>query len=179
MTAQPSESRGCLGTLGVLVAMIAIVGGGALAANAVADLPDQPVSVSRGVIVQLPEGWDFAGRTDDESGILLTSGTASLFIETVDGTDERLALSALREEWSTEPTLALGEIEGTDIRPGVAGARFAYSGTIEQIPTAIEGEVIALRGSGYIALFDAWAGMGEYLPARGAVETIVRDVTLP
>lgn len=180
MSAQPDNQRGCLGTLGVLLAMVAIVGGGAFAAGAVAGLPDQPVAVSRGVVVQPPTGWAFAGRTQDGSGILLTSGSASMFIETVAGSDERAALAELRAEWSSEPTLALGEIEAAnDVRPGVPGARFSYAGTIPEIASAIEGEVIALRGTGYIAIFDGWAGLGDYLLARDEIARLIRESTLP
>jgi hypothetical protein len=137
------------------------------------------VAVSRGVSVQPPTGWEFAGRTDDGSGVLLTSGSASVFIETVDGTDERLALDALREEWATEPTLGMGAVEESDVRPGVPGAQFAYSGTVEGIASAIEGEVFALRGRGYVVLFDGWAGLGDYLLVRDVIRGMVREAALP
>lgn len=176
---RPAESRGCLGTLGVLVAMIAILAGGAFAAASVAELPDQPVAVSRGVIVQPPTGWEFAGRTDDGSGILLTSGIASVFIETVEGTDVAAALRALQAEWASEPTLAMGDIEPSDVRPGADAARFAYSGTVAGIASAIEGEVYGVAGNGYVVLFDGWAGQGDYLLARDQVTDLVRGATLP
>jgi hypothetical protein len=179
MTVPSDRSRGCLGTLGVLVAMVAIVGGGAVAAEAVADLPDQPIPVSRGVVVQPLAGWEFVGRTEDGTGVLLTSGRASLFIETVEGSDEQAALAALQDEWSSEPTLALGPIETSDVRPGVPAARFAYSGTVDEIASSIEGEVIALRGNGYVALFDGWSGLGEYLLARDDIGMMAQMATLP
>lgn len=179
MSATPDQSRGCLGTLGVLVVMLLIVGGGAVAAGAVADLPDAPVSVGRGVTVQPPAGWQFVGREDDVGGVLLTSGGASVFIEAVAGGDEVAALRALRDEWSVEPLLMTGEIERSEIRPGVAAARFAYTGSVEGVAAPIEGEVTALRGAGYVVVFDGWAGLGDYLSARGEIEQMIVTAVMP
>ena len=179
MSLQPEQPRGCLATLGVLVAMLAIVLLGGLGAVAVADLPDLPVEVSRGVSVQLPPGWQFAGRAEDGSGVLLTSGGASVFVATVEGTDEVAALDQLRQEWATEPLLVTGEVQPTDIRPGVPAARFAYTGSVADVASPIEGEVTALRGTGYVAVFDGWAGLGDYLLARAEIERLIVEAVLP
>jgi hypothetical protein len=175
----PKQPRGCLPTVLVLVAMLGIVGLGGVASAAVADLPDLPVNVSRGVTISPPAGWEFAGRSDDGAGILLTSGFASAYVWTVDGSDEREPLEALKAEWSVEPLLVLGEVESIDIRPGLPAARFVYSGSIAEVASAIEGEVIALRGTGYVVLFDAWAGLGGYLQARAEIEQMIDGAVLP
>lgn len=174
-----AQPRSWLATLAVLGAMVAIVGAGGLAASAVAGLPEQPVAVSRGVTVLMPTGWEFGRRSDDGSGILLSAGAASVYIETVEGNNELAALEELRRAWSVEPALAMGEVVKVNARPGTPGARFSYSGSIAEVASPIEGEVTALRGDGFVLIFDGWAGIGDYALARAEIAALIERAQLP
>src|SRR5688572_13907764 len=120
-TAPNTEPRGGFATLVVLLIMIGIVAGGAVAQNAVAGIPQGPVQVARGVVLTpLPE-WSFGGRSDDGNTILLSQGNGSLAITVADGPDPVAAMTQLRDEWLASGTVSAGEIEP------VEGARTGQS----------------------------------------------------
>src|SRR5918995_860669 len=176
MTAQPaatatpstpvaqSQPRGGLATLIVLLVMVAVVGGGYVASNAVAGLPAQPVEVANGVIVTPYQNWEFGGRSDDGTTVLISKGDGSLAVTVNEGSDVGLALAELRDDWTSSGTVTATEIERvTERRGGQEGFRFIYSGSFSDTPSPVEGQVIGYAGSGVVVLFDGWAAVGDYV----------------
>jgi len=160
--------KGWIPTLVVGLLMVGIVGSGFLAENAVADVPPVPVGL-RGTEVTPSVGWDFAGRSDDQSTFLLTNGTGSLSVEVqmaggpvlLCATCQRDPLDRTRDEWLATGTVTASQPEAFSIG-GHTGRRFTYSGTFEDVPTPVEGTVTYIAGISHYALFDGWAGEGQY-----------------
>jgi hypothetical protein len=179
--AQPVSARqpkGWLATLAVLVIMLGILIGGFVAQEAVANEPPKPVSIG-GVVLTPPTGWDFAGRSEDESTILLTNGSGSLAISVVPGTDVVQALAAKRAEWLSTGTVTATEPEPVTINYSRAGRRFSYSGTFEDVPTPVEGAVTGIAGNGVVVLFDGWAGIGGYKLVSDEIDNMIAAATIP
>ena len=183
--ARAAAPKGWLATLGVLLVMVGIVGGGFVAAVALSSVPDKPVSVADGVSVVIPPDWEYVGRGDDGKTIEMTRGNATVDVSVVEDSDETTALKHLREDWAKRfPNVSMGEVAAVaDLRTdGKPAARFAYSGTLpgEGLPGAVEGEVTAVRGSNRVAVvFDAWAGQGEFATASDGIAKIIRETTIP
>lgn len=175
-----AEPRGCLATIAVLVVMLGIVGAGFVAQDSVADIPNRPVDVASGVTVVPPPDWEFQGRADDQDTIVLSRGNGSLAVTVSEGSDERAALTMLRDEWTASGTVSAGEIHDA---PGVHGAlpaaRFTYSGTFSDIASAVEGEVTAVRGTRVVVVFDAWADVGDFANVRVDIGAIIAGTTIP
>jgi hypothetical protein len=172
------QPKGWLATLAVLVIMLGILIGGFVAQNAVANEPPKPVSVGD-VVLTPPAGWDFAGRSEDESTILLTNGSGSLAISVVPGTDVVQTLDAKRNEWLRTGTVTATEAEPVTIGYSRAGRRFEYSGTFEDVPTPVEGQVTAIAGNGVVVLFDGWAGIGGYRVVSDEIDGMIADAVIP
>jgi hypothetical protein len=180
MPATP-QPKGWLATFAVLLIMLGLVVGGCVAAAATSSIPDKPVEIGHGVTLLVPPGWQYSGRTQEGSGILLSRGGGNVAITVDTGTDERAALTSLREEWLATGTVTAGDIvEVIEARPGQPGSRFAYSGTfLGDLGGPVEGEVTGVRGSGIVVLFDAWAGIGEFVNVKDDVASIIRETTIP
>lgn len=180
---RPPAPKGWLATFVALLILLGIPVGGFVAAKSVAGLPDQPIDAGHGVIVAVPEDWQYRGRFGDERTVLLSRGGANVAITVKEGTDERAALADLRNEWVQGGQVSAGEIVDVgDARPaGQPSARFPYSGTFgdEGPSSPVEGEVTGVRGSGIVVLFDAWAGKGQFLGVQGDVGQIIRGTTIP
>jgi hypothetical protein len=178
--AYPAQPRGGLATLVVFLIMVGIVAGGAFAAGAVANTPSLPVMVSDGVVVTpLPE-WEFGGRSDDGKTILLSQGSGSLAITVVDASDPEAGLADMRDEWLASGTVTAGEIEPVEgVRVDQPVFRFAYSGTFDDIASTVEGEVTGVGGTGVAALFDGWAGFGDYLTVSDEIATMIGSAVIP
>lgn len=178
---RPAAPKGWLATLLILLLMVGIVVGGFVAAESVADLPDQPISLGNGVTIVVPPDWEYGGRADDGT-ILLSHGNGNVAIRATAGMDERAALEQLRNEWLALGTVAAGDIEPVpDVRAGQPAARFAYSGTFlgAGLAGAVEGEVTGVRGSGSAVVFDAWAGEGQFVNVRDDIAKIINEATIP
>jgi hypothetical protein len=181
MPAAP-QPKGWLATFAVLLIMVGIVVGGCVAAAATSSIPDKPVEIGQGVSLLVPPGWQYTGRTPEGNTILLSRGGGNVAITADAGTDERAALAKLRDEWLATGTVTAGEMAAiTDARSDQKPAsRFAYSGTFPDEPGgAVEGEVTGVRGSGIIVVFDAWAGIGEFVNVKDDVAAIIRDTNIP
>jgi hypothetical protein len=179
-TAEPRQPRGGLATLAVLLIMIGIVVGGAFAQGAVANVPPQPVTVANGVVVTPLDEWEFGGRSDDGKTVLLSQGIGSLAITVLDASDPEAGLAALRDEWIGTEAVTAGEIMRVDdVRVEQPVFRFPYSGTFEDIATAVEGEVTGVGGSEVAVLFDGWAGFGDYISVRDDIATMIRNAVIP
>lgn len=175
-----SQPRGCLATLAVLVVMVGIVGAGFAAANAVADIPNQPVHVGDGVSLVPPPDWEFQGRADDQNTILLSRGNGSLAITVTSGSDHVAALSTLRDEWTQSGTVSAGDTRDvTGVHGAQPAAAFPYSGTFADLAGAVEGEVTAVRGTSVVVVFDGWAGVGEYAGAADDIGAIIAETSIP
>src|SRR5262245_13361644 len=98
--ARPAAPKGWLATLGVLLVMVGIVGGGFVAAVALSSVPDKPVALTNGVTVVIPPDWEYAGRSDDGKAIQLTRGNATVNVSVEEDSDERTALQHVRDEWA-------------------------------------------------------------------------------
>lgn len=175
-----SQPRGGLATLAVLLIMLGIVGLGYIAQDAVAGLPPRPVEVTAGVVVTPLEDWEFGGRSEDGTAVLLSQGDGSLGVEVRPGTDVAAVLAALRAEWTGSEAVTASEIEPvTNLRNGQAGQRFAYSGTFEGVPAAVEGEVTAYAGRGIVVLFDGWSGLGSFRNVKSDIEAMINAAVIP
>ena len=175
-----AQPRGCVATLAVLVIMVGIVFAGFVAQDAVADFPNLPVQVADGVVLTPPPDWEFQGRTDDQDTILLSRGNGSLAITVTEGTDERAALTSLRDEWTASGTVSAGEIrDATGVHGTLPALRFTYSGTFEELASAVEGEVIAVRGTSIVVVFDGWADVGEFAGVADDIAAIIAGTTIP
>ena len=174
------QPKGWVATIAVLVIMVGIVGAGFFAQSAVADIPNQPVEISRGVILTQPPEWEFQGRADDQDTILLSRGNGSLAISVVEGTDERSALATLRDEWTASATVSAGDIrDATGVHGEQPAASFTYSGTFEGMASAVEGEVTAVRGTSVVVVFDGWADIGDYAGVADDIAAIIAGTTIP
>ncbi|MDQ3492882.1 MAG: hypothetical protein M3452_06430 [Chloroflexota bacterium] len=176
------EPRGCLPTLLVFLAMILIVGSGAVAAEAVAGLPSRPVNVARDITIAPAGEWEFGGRTDDDRGILLSKGSVSLVVSVQDrAASPEAALEALFDDWQSESDapLAVGPVSAIDLRPGQAAVRASYSGTFEGIGYPVEGEVTVIQGAQATVIFDAWAGFGDFVLSRAEIDQMTREASIP
>ncbi len=177
---QTDEPRGCLATLAVLVAMLGVLGSGVAAAVAVADLPERPIDIGDDVSVRPLPGWVFEWL--DEEGVLLSKGSGSLHVQThplFGEFNERSVLRGISDDWTADAGLTAGPIETVDIRPGQPEARFAYSGAIAGWGAPVEGEVIGVRGSAVVVVFDAWSGFGEYWTVSGEISEMIEQAVIP
>ena len=182
--ARPAQPKGWLATLGVLVIMLGIVGVGFFAAAALSSAPDKPITVASGVQVVIPPEWEYVGRSGDGKTIEMTRGNATVDVTVVEDSDTTTALNHLRDDWAKLTTVSMGDITPVaDLRAdGKPANRFAYSGTFpgQGLPGAVEGEVTAVQGSNSVAaVFDAWAGQGEFANASDAVNKIIRETSIP
>ncbi len=180
-SAPAGRPRGCLATLGVLLLMLGIVGGGFVAASAVEDLPMPPVEVGQGVVIDPLPGWEFGGRSEDGSTVLLSRGDGSMAIGLVAGTvTPEVAARDLLQEWTADPEIHItyGPTQDVELRPGLVGSRFHYAGTFAGLASPVEGEVTALRGSEATIVADAWAGDGDFDFVRAEVDRMIREATL-
>ena len=174
--------KGWLATFVVAAVMVVIVGGGFVAQGAVANEPPKPVEIN-GVVLTPAEGWDFAGRSDDGTTILLTNGNGSLAITAFISGAELLCaecdpLVRKRDEW-----LKTGTVTATDPAPVTIGSRtlsrFQYTGTFDDVPTPVEGTVSEYRGARAPVLFDGWAGVGEYRSVTDDIDSMIGGATIP
>jgi hypothetical protein len=178
--AAPRQPRGGLPTLAVFLIMIGIIVGGAFAQDAVANVPPQPVEVANGVVITPLAGWEFGGRSDDRSTVLLSQGIGSLAITVLDASDPEAGLAQLRDEWQASGSVTAGEIARVEgVRVDQPVFRFPYSGTFDDIATAVEGEVTGIGGSSNAVLFDGWAGFGDYVTVKDEIATMIRDAVIP
>lgn len=175
------QPKGWLATLVVFLTMIGVVGGGCFAAEAIADAPPVPVTVASGVVLTPLPDWEFGGRSEDGKTILLSRGQGSLAITVEEGTDARSAMDQLRSEW-----ISSGTVTATDITTiwhdfGYAADvfRFGYSGTFDDIASAVEGEVTGTYGTNVSVVFDGWAGFGEYHTVKAEIDDMIRATTIP
>jgi len=160
--------------------MIGIVVGGFVAQDAVADVPNRPVDVGHGVSLVPPPDWEFVGRANDQDTILLSRGNGNLAITVTEGTDERAALTALRDEWTASGTVSAGEIrDAKGVHGTPPAARFTYSGSFEELASAVEGEVTAVRGISVVVVFDGWSDVGEFAGVADDIGAIIAGTTIP
>jgi hypothetical protein len=178
--AAPSQPRGGLATLAVFLIMIGIVVGGAFAQGAVANVPQQPVTVASGVVITPLDDWAFGGRSDDGKTVLLSQGSGSLAITVLDASDPEAGLAELRDEWVGTEAVTAGDIIRVDgIRADQPVFRFPYSGTFDDIASTVEGEVTGVGGSQVAVLFDGWAGFGDYVSVSDDIATMIRSAVIP
>lgn len=178
--AHRTQPRGGLATLAVLLIMVGIVAGGYFAQDAVADMPAQPVEVAGGVVVTPVADWEFGGRSDNGTTVLLSQGDGSLTVTVQQGTDVVAALSGLRDEWTGSGTVTASQVEPVaDLRGGQPGNGFRYSGTFSDVPAGVEGEVIGYAGDGIVVIFDGWAGLGSYRTVADDVATMINSTLIP
>jgi hypothetical protein len=180
--APDKPQRGCLATFVVLAVMLLIVGGGAVAADAVAGLPDPPITVVDGLRITPYAGWEFGGRIDDGRTILLSRGDGSLAVTVpVEVEPPQAALERVIARWRTEfsTPLTTGAIEPSDIRPGQPSARVSYAGAFDDVHYPVEGELVAVRGTDLVVVFDGWAGEGDFALVRDQIRTMIQGATIP
>ncbi len=160
--------------------MIGIVGAGFVAQDAVADVPNQPVTVSDGVSLVPPPDWEFQGRAGDQNTVLLSRGNGSLAISVTPGSDHVAALSSLRGAWTQSGTVSAGDTRDvTGVHGSQPAAAFTYSGTFADLAGAVEGEVTAVRGTSVVVVFDGWAGVGEYAGVADDIGAIIAATSIP
>jgi hypothetical protein len=182
MTVAPDRQRGCLATIAVFVVMLGIVGSGFVALGAVADVPTPPVTVADGVVIDPLPDWEFAGRSDDGRGILLSKGGGSLAVLVEpEAEDPAAAITALFAEWRAEAgtQITTGAIEASDVRPGSRAATATYAGYFAGIAYGVDGEVTAVAGSSTTVIFDGWADEGDFALVRPEVNEMIRGATIP
>ena len=178
------QPKGWLATLVVGALMILIVGGGFVAQASVADAPPIGVRVANGVYVYPLTGWEFAGRSEGGGTVLLTNGSGSLAITPIDQADRdqlllprRDELADLREKWLATGTVTASEPEPVSVGR-YSGRRFAYTGTFEDVPIPVEGEVTGIEEGTKIILFDGWAGVGQYATVKDDVEAMIDSAAI-
>jgi hypothetical protein len=186
MTADPiaiaprTEPRGGLATLCVLLIMIGIVAGGAVAQSAVAARPLGPIDLAPGVVLTPLPDWEFAGRAEDGSSVILSQGSGSLAVHVIDSLDVVGGLTNVRNEWLSSRTVTASEVEPVEgVRTDHPAYRFEYSGTFADLPSPVEGEVTGVAGTTLAVLFDGWAGIGDYRAVRDEIATMIRDTVIP
>jgi hypothetical protein len=165
--APPSEPRGSLAPLLVLLAVIGVVvGGGYVAGAALAEPAGPPVSVGGVVRLQPLSGWVVAGSLTP-GHVRLTRGGGNLDTIVVGGASDP---SALLRRYLTLLGRSPAQLSvSPDPQPvtldsGVRGLRVFYVGTVpSREVTSIEGEVTAVvtpHGDGVI--LDGWAPKGLF-----------------
>lgn len=176
-TARPP--KGWLATLVVAALMLLIVGSGVAVQDAVADQPALGIKVGTGVYLYPADGWEFAGRSDDDpTTILLTNGGGSMAVG-IDPDESILVMPEIdeflkmRDDWLATGTVTASDPEPVTVGPFV-GRRFSYTGTFEDVPIPVEGEVTSIAD----VVFDGWAGLGQYGTVRGDVDEMIRTAEI-
>lgn len=174
------QPKGWLATLVVALTMIGVVAGGCLAQDAIADAPPVPVTVANGVVLTPPADWKFGGRSEDGKTVLLSRGQGSLAISVEDGTPVATAIATLRDQWIASETVTATDVgPAIGVRPGQSVLRFGYSGTFDDIASAVEGEVTGVQGTSVGVIFDGWSGFGEYHTVRDEIDAMIAATTIP
>jgi hypothetical protein len=171
------QPKGWIATLVVGVLMTGILVVGFVGADAIPAQPPRAVAINRAATIMPADGWDFAGRSDDGGTILLTNGSGSLAvdasiqfaIELCRGCDP---LNRKRSEWLETGTVVVSPIRDVVIG-NRAAQRFDYSGTFSDVPTPVEGTVTYMRGDTAYAVFDGWAGLGDYSVVSDDVDQMI------
>ena len=163
--------------------MLAIVGGGLLAALATSDRQPVPITVGGGVSFVAPPDWSFVSRVeppaDGGDAVLLTRGVAGLLVYTAPESGPR-ALAELRAELLASPMMSVGDDQPADAGPGVTATRFAFSGVLPELAAApIEGEATAVQGSTLSVVFFGWADVGDYHVMRHEILEIISRADIP
>ncbi len=175
----PQPAREWLATGAVAGVMLGILAVGWLLAKAPAAAPPGPISVDLGVAVTPPEGWQLGGRSSGGNTVLLSRGDASLAITVAKGSDELAAVTRQRDEWLSGGKVTVGDIAPVSLRAVQPAVRCAYSGTFEHINSPVEGALTGIRGTNLVALFDGWAGFGEYGSVSNDIDAIIRATVIP
>lgn len=174
--------RRWLPALGVLVALLVVVGGGYVAAGALSEPAGAPTQVSGIVQIQPLSGWSFAGRgrlspTGPEFA-RLTRGGGSIDVVAyprAGGTAEALATIYTRALEGELTRLSVSShLESVRTTSGLRGVRFSYAGVLPDTSMPIDGEVTVIVGpSGNGAVFDGWAPAGLLSYASGDIGSMI------
>jgi hypothetical protein len=180
---QRRVERRWLPALGV-VAVIALVTGGARAVADATAGPLQPATGVPGIVVVQPRpGWseDLDARVDDGGfhEVLLVRGTADLVLVGIDaygGSPADLARDyverVLRARFAQ---LSVGHVAGpVPLRSGVPAVQFGYVGVTEDgvsVEGAVTAAVAGSRRDGVV--FDGFAPEGDLAWAAGDIRTMV------
>jgi len=176
------RERRWLPTLGVLAALLVVVGGGYVAAGALSEPAGAPTRVSGIVQIQPLSGWSFAGRGSLGAGgpefARLTRGGGS--VDVVAYPDEGGTPQALAEiykgalEGELTRLSVSSHLESVQTADGLRGVRFSYSGVLPDTSTPIDGEVtVIVVPTGNGAVFDGWAPAGLLSYASGDIASMI------
>ncbi len=173
------EPRGCMPSFLILSLMLAIPMGAGFAGALTEDVPMQPVQVTERLAVVPRPSWKFGGRDEELRAILLSRGSGSLYVwEAPGATSPAAQLRLVLDGWAGEPDVQIvaGPPVSFDAGPGRSGVRATYAGTFPDVGYPVEGQLAVVEASGTIAVFDAWAGEGEFRAIAGDVAAMIRDV---
>lgn len=172
---------------GVVVVLLAVVGGGYAAAGALSEPAGPPVQVGGIVTIQPLSGWSLAGRgrlsTNGQMFARLTRGGGSVDVIAypgISGTAGSLAAIYTRELENPLTRLSVSsQLEPVHTATGLQGVRFSYAGVIRETSTPIDGEVTVIVGpSGNGAVFDGWAPAGLLPYASGDIGSMIDSVVI-
>jgi hypothetical protein len=186
----PRESK-WLSTIGVLaVTLFVAFGGYAVAGEPSAaggeitgdqGEPGEPIPVGP-ISIRPAPGWGVAEQIPDPPQLLLTNGTAQLYVGIQGDADSAEALLDAYIQAMAEDALQLSAspARGVDLPSGQPAVLSSYVGTFEGVASPLEGEVLALISpSGTPVLFDGWAPEGLWVGARDEVRTMVGSAEIP
>ena len=136
---------------------------------------DGRLDVNDGVTARLPAGWQLVERFDD--GVRVGQGGTTADILVRDAGDPAAALQAYVDEVlvpdatvfsSTDPVAA--DVNG---RPG---ARASYVGRFTNVPSSLEGRLVAVSYDERSVVVDAWAAEGRLGSADSQIEELVASI---
>ncbi len=178
-----SAPRGCLATVIIGVLMFGILGMGIVTADALSARPPVPITVGQGVSISPSLAWQFASRfespTGEEDGVALTRGSATMLVYTSDQPAED-ELADVTAELLGEGLVSVGEAEPGALHPDHDAFRFGFSGAMPGMSAApVEGETVAVAGSGVTVIFVAWSEVGTYQHVRAEIEALIAQASIP
>ena len=174
------QPKGCLAVLAVVVLLIGIIVGGAIASDSLANEPPKPINLPHGVSLTAPWSWEYQGKSEDENTVLLSRGNGSLAVTIHEATDATAVLQGLKDEWESSGTVTTTDITPVaDLRPGDTVLRFGYTGDFVDVAGPTEGEVTAVVGDNIVVVFDGWSGYGDYVTVRDEIDTMIKGATIP
>jgi hypothetical protein len=179
----PRRERRWFPVLVISAAMVAVVSGGHLAADALGRARGAAVTVSPSVQITPLPGWELAERFVDPPGVRLTKGGASLDVLTLPsaGSDAELLAEYIQQvlEPDAEQLQVSGQLEHVTLGSGLVGSRIAYVGLFGDVQAPVEGEVTAVVSpSGSGVLFDGWSPAGQLQFALDEIDATIASAEI-
>lgn len=152
-------------TVAILAVVLAVVGGGYVAAGALSTPAGPPIDLAGAVRVRPLSGWRETGRLPLTTRLTRGNGNLDVLVSVGGGPalPGVLATDYVRDRLEPDASrLSVSkDLDGVTLDSGIRAVRFAYVGVFGRGTVPVEGEVTALVSpSGVRVIFDGWAPSG-------------------